>query len=244
MASPLINTTPINTHYPIAWGSGSLVTSPALEDLGSLTTFAPPHRILYLLTELLCGHTGNSSPELRLREKSADIVGSWLASTEGMVVEVTNIPPGTYARALDELKTNLGVTLTYIARCLAMQRSAIYRWYDGRNPHPANRARLETLREFAVRWSAAQLPSLRNYWESTVPGTTVTLGELLSSQTLEIATLNAALDSVMSHAGTMPPKTPRLGFPSRRRDRQKDRDRLSVLAPTTSHEDEDENGSG
>jgi hypothetical protein len=125
-----------------------------------------------------------------------------------------------------------------------MQRSAIYKWYDGRNPHPANRARLETLREFAVRWRVSQLPSLRSYWESTVPGTSSTLGELLSSQTLEIATLNAAIDSLLNRTGTMPPKIPRLGFPARRRDRKKDRDRLSVLSPTTSHEDNDENEPG
>ncbi len=244
MASPLINSTPVATYYPIVMGSGSLVRSPELEDLGSQTTLAPPYRMLYLLTGLLCGDTGNSSPEVRLREKPSDVVGSWLASTEGMVLEATSTLPGAYARALDELKANLGVTLTYIARCLAMQRSAIYRWYDGRNPHPANRARLETLREFAHRWRAAQLPSLRSYWESAVPGTSRTLGELLSSQTLEITTLNAAIDSLLNRAEAMPPKIPRLGFPARRRDRKKDRERLSVLSPTTSHEDNDENGSG
>jgi hypothetical protein len=243
MASPLINTTPIATHYPVAVGSGSLVSYQALEDLGIPTTFAPPHRVLYLLTGLLCGYIGNSSPEVRLREKSADVVGSWLASTEGMIAESTSAPSGTYARALEELKANLGVTLTYVARCLAMQRSAIYKWYEGRYPHPANRARLKTLREFAARWRAAQLPSLRSYWESVIPGTAITLGELLSSQTLDITTLNAAIDNLLNRTGTMPPKTPRLGFPSRHRNRQKDHDRLSVLSPTTSHEDNDENGS-
>jgi hypothetical protein len=161
-----------------------------------------------------------------------------------MLAEVAHAPPGTYARALDELKANLGVTLTYVAHCLAMQRSAVYRWYDGRNPHAANRARLETLREFANRWRAAQLPSLRNYWESVVPGTAATLGNLLSSQTLDIASLNAAIDRLITGPATMPPKPPQLGFPGRPRNRQKERERLSVLSPTTSREGDPENESG
>ena len=238
MATPLIDTTPVTTHYPLAVGSGSL-TFPTAVAIGSPTGFAPPDRVLFRLTDLLQGCTTSSSPEIRLREKQADPVGSWLASTQGMVLEVASAPPGTYARALDELKGDLGVTLTYVARCLGMQRSAVYRWYDGRSPHAANRARLETIREFGKRWRAARLPPLRNYWESTIPGTTKTLGDLLSSPTLDVAMLDGAIDKLIHQAASISSRPHRLGFPARRRNRERERERLSVLNTMTSHEDEE-----
>jgi hypothetical protein len=244
MEKPIINTTAPRTHYPLAVGSGSFVRKLPEDDIARPTSFAAPDNVLYLLTGMLCGHTSGSSTQVRLREKSADPIGTWLATTEGMLAEIAHALPGTYARALDELKTNLGVTLTYVAHCLAMQRSAVYRWYDGRNPHPGNRARLQTLREFANRWRAARLPSLRNYWDSIVPGTTATLGKLLSSQTLDITSLNAAIDRLITGPATMPPKPPQLGFPGRSRNRQKELERLSVLSPMTSHEDETDQESG
>lgn len=241
MATPLINTLPATTYMFTDVGSGSQPVAVSRFDFGSPTGVAQPDRVYYSLTDLLAGHSLNSVPVLTLRVKPTDVVGSWLASTEGMLLEPDASPPGTYARALDELKENLGVTLTYIARCLALQRSAIYRWYEGRHPHAANRSRLETLREFASAWRAAKLPSLRNYWETPVPGTAATLGQLLSSDALDITALRGAIDSLIAGTRAMPPKAPRLGFPGRKRDQQKDRARLSVLIPPTSHED-DENG--
>lgn len=239
MATPLINTLPATTYMFTDDGSGSQGVAALRFNLGSPTGVAQPGRVYYSLTDFLTGHSSNSAPVLTLREKPIDLVGSWLASTEDMLLEPDNKPPGTYARALDELKANLGVTLTYIARCLALQRSAIYRWYEGRHPHAANRSRLETVREFASAWRAAKLPSLRIYWDTSVPGTTATLGQLLSSNALDITALRRAIDSLVSGTGTMSPKAPRLGFPGRKRDRQKDRERLSVLIPPTSHEDDE-----
>src|SRR5882762_7663770 len=149
MATPLINTLPTTTYMFSDDGSGSQGVAVLRFNLGSPTGVAQTGRVYYSLTDLLTGHSPNSAPMLALRQKSIDLVGSWLASTEDMLLEADNKPPGTYARALDELKENLDVTLTYIARCLALQRSAIYRWYEGRLPHAANRSRLETVREFA-----------------------------------------------------------------------------------------------
>lgn len=237
MERPVINTTAPRVHYPIAIGSGSLMRQLPHDHAARPTSFAAPDNVLYLLAGMLCGYSAGTSPQVRLRERPTDPIGTWLASTDGMLTENARTPPGTYVRALEELKTNLGVTLTYVARCLAMQRSAIYRWYDGRSPHPANRARLETLCEFGYRWRAARLASLRNYWESVVPGMDVTLGNLLSSQTLDIAALNAAIERLIYRPATMPPKAPRLGFPGRPRNRRNERERLSTLSPTTSRED-------
>jgi hypothetical protein len=176
-----------------------------------------------------------------LREKAPDSIGTWLASTEGMLMESEWNPPGTYARALDELKDSLGVTLTYVARCLGMQRSAIYRWYDGRQPHAANRSRLKTLQEFSAAWQTARLPSLRNYWDTVVPGEGATLGQLLSADVLSINSLRDAINRLTT-GGTMQPKRPKLGFPSSKRDRARERERLYQHIPPTSHEGDDEGG--
>jgi hypothetical protein len=224
-------------HYPIAIGSGSLIRQASHDHAARPTSFAAPDNVLYLLTGMLCGYSAGTSPQVRLRERPTDPIGTWLVSTDGILTENARTPLGTYVQALEELKSNLGVTLTYVAQCLAMQRSAIYRWYEGRNPHPANRARLETLREFGNRWRAAKLASLRNYWESVVPGTEVTLGTLLSAQTLDIAALSAAIERLIYRPATMSPKAPRLGFPGRPRSRHIERERLSTLSPTTSRED-------
>ena len=241
MATPLINTVPMTAHVPVDLGSGSNSNASAQPDFGSPTGIAPRNHVYYLLTDLLHGHSSNSAPTALLREKSADPVGQWLYSTERMLLEVDGRPPASYARALEELKANMGVTLTYIARCLGMQRSAIYRWYEGRQPHAANRSRLETIREFAAAWRAAKQPSLRSYWDASVPGSNSTLGELLSSETLDVTALRGAIVGLIGGAPTIAPKAPRLGFPGRERNRLRDQDRLSVLIPPTSREDD---GSG
>jgi hypothetical protein len=238
MATPLINTLPAVTYMITEAGSGSQRMAISDFPFGSQTSLAEAYCVYYSLTDLLAGHNASSSPLMALHQRPADLVGSWLASTEGMLIEPDTRPPGAYARALDELKANLGVTLTYIARCLAMQRSAIYRWYEDTQPHATNRSRLETVREFASAWRAAKLPSLRRYWDTKVPGTAATLGQLLSSDVLDINALRQAILGLVSDTSTMPPKAPRLGFPGRKRDRQKDRERLSLLIPPTSHEDE------
>jgi hypothetical protein len=236
MATPLINTLPAATYMFTDNGSGSQAIAVLRCNLGAPTGVAQPGRVYYSLTDLLTGHSSNSAPVLTLRQKPVDLVGSWLASTADMLLETDSRPPGAYARALDELKADLGVTLTYIARCLALQRSAIYRWYEGRQPHAANRSRLETVREFASAWRSARLPSLRNYWDTPVAGTAATLGQLLSADALDITALRRAIDGLVSGTTAVPQKAPRLGFPGRKRDQQKDRERLSVLIPPTSHE--------
>jgi Beta protein len=83
---------------------------------------------------------------------------------------------------------------------------------------------------------------------------------LIECTTLVFAPQQAAVDHLKKHvdalgrslelagaithltAGTVPPKRPRLGFPGRKRDRQKERERLYDLAPPTSREDDDEGG--
>ena len=207
--------------------------------LGIPTAFAPPNRRYYTVSPSLRGG-GSSSAPVDILPLKPEPVGSWLAATQGMLPETDNSPPGTYARALNDLKANLGVTLTYIARCLGMQRSALYKWYEGRQPHAANRSRLNTVREFAAAWRAAQLPSLRLYWETPVPGSAATLGQLLSADALDVVALRHALNTLMRNTGAMPPKAPRLGFPARVRDAKRDRERLSVLVPSTSSEGGDD----
>jgi hypothetical protein len=221
-------------------GSGSRAAGITQFAFGTATTAAEPGRVYYSITDVPAGHGLNSVPVVVLRERVRDPIGAWLASTEGMLLEADRSPPGTYARALDELKKDLGVTLTYVAQCLRMQRSAVYRWYDGRQPHATNRSRLRSLQEFSSAWRAARLPSLRNYWETVVPEIGATVGDILSAVVLEINALLHAITHLT--ADTVPPKRPRLGFPGRKRDRQKERERLYDLVPPTSHEDDDEGG--
>lgn len=241
MATPLMNTVPVvNTTadaYFLVVGSGSMLSRPMNSYFGN-PTGAPADTILYRLTDLLQGDETSTAPTVVLREKPANPVGQWLESTQDMLPEIEVTPLGAYARALDELKSNLGVTLTYVAKCLGLQRSAIYKWYEGRQPHASNRSRLKTINEFAAAWKAARLPSLRNYWDISIPGSRSTLGELLSAQTLDIVALRTAIDSITGNAAALP-KAPRLGFPDRKPNPQKDREKLSALISQTSREDDE-----
>jgi hypothetical protein len=240
MATPLINTLPATPYLHTSGGSGSNpVPSPSVE-LGNATAAAGPNQLRYDLVDLLPGRSTGTVATVTWRHPS-DLVGAWLEGADDLPLEAANVPPGAYARALDEIKSNLGTTLTYVACCLGMQRSAVYRWYEGRLPHPANRTRLKTLQEFALAWKAANLPSLRAYWESEVPGTGQTLGKLLSAEALDITALRAGVAALVAGADVMQPKSAPLGFRDRARNRQRERDRLSELAPSVSNEgDEDE----
>lgn len=242
MAATLTYLSPVRTYmFPeMDVGSGSAAAGITQFAFGEATRTAEPGYVYYSIADIAARHGLNSAPVVVLREKTADPIGTWLASTDGMLLEAERNPPGTYARALDELKESLGVTLTYVAQCLRMQRSAIYRWYDGRQPHAANRSRLKTLQEFSSAWSGARLPSLRNYWDTVIPEIGTTLGQVLSAEVLEINALRHAITRLTT--GGFQPKRPRLGFPGRRRNRSKDRDRLYDLAPPTSHEGDDEGG--
>jgi predicted DNA-binding transcriptional regulator AlpA len=221
-------------------GSGSPAAGITQFAFGAATTTTEPGRVYYSVIHMAAANGLNSVPVVILRERARDPIGTWLASTDGMLLEAERSPAGTYARALDELKQNLGITLTYVAQCLQMQRSAVYRWYDGRQPHPSNRSRLKTLQEFSSAWRSAKLPSLRNYWETAIPQMDATLSQILSAEVLEINALRDAIRYLA--AGTIPPKRLRLGFPGRTRDKIKDRERLHDLSPPTSHESDDESG--
>lgn len=221
-------------------GSGSAAAGITRFAFGEATRTAEPGRVYYSIADIAARHGLNSVPVVVLREKTPDPIGTWLASTDGMLLEADRNPPGAYALALDELKENLGVTITYVAQCLRMQRSAVYRWYDGRQPHASNRSRLRTLQEFSSAWRVARLPSLRIYWEAVIPEIGSTLGEILSAEVLEINALRHAITHLTT--GFIQPKRPRLGFPNRRRDRSKDRERLYDLIPPTSHESDDDSG--
>lgn len=221
-------------------GSGSVAEGVTRFAFGEATRVAEPGYVYYSVTDIAVRHGLNSVPVVVLRRKTTGPIGTWLASTDGMLLEADRSLPGTYARALDELKESLGVTLTYVAQCLRMQRSAVYRWYDGRQPHASNRSRLKTLQEFSSAWRAAKLPSIRNYWETVIPDLDTTLGGILSADVLEINALRHAITHLA--AGAVQPKRPRLGFPGRKRDRFKDRERLHDLISPTSHEDGGEGG--
>lgn len=239
MAAPVTHTLRPSDYLAASVGSGSNGNASVHAGFGTPTAMGRPDLVYYPASRIVHGRSSSGSP-VNLLQTRPDPVGSWLASTAGILPETDNSPPGTYARALNDLKASLGVTLTYIAKSLGMQRSAVYKWYEGRQPHAANRSRLNTVSEFAASWRAARLPSLRNYWETPVPGTHSTLGQLLSAEALNVDALRHAIDTLVRNTAAMPPKAPRLGFPRRPHDRQADREHLSLFIPSTSSEGDDD----
>ena len=110
---------------------------------------------------------------------------------------------------LDELKSTLDVTLSYVARSLGLQRSAVYKWYQGSTPWRTARA----LKRSDARGLAHGAPAVaQELLGRQGAGQAGDLGDLLSGQELDLPFLRSvirALAAVPQAAA----RRPRLGFP-------------------------------
>ena len=168
--------------------------------------------------------------------ESMGAIGDWFLNLPASLVTIADKHSSEYAKAVDQLKSELNVSLSFIARCLGVRRSALYKWYEGSIPQGANRSRLNTISEFSEVWREANLPSLRNYWELRMPGTSSTIGEILSSSVLDVNLLRTILEFVMHHSKSRSIRGRRFGFPNRKRNLQRDQERLSVISSPISRE--------
>jgi len=211
-------------------GSGSRPGSSPFE-LGTPTRLAPPRTVYVSIGRRsdLRGHFLADAGDL----------GAWLINSVGAISDQVPSSSGVYAAALDRLKSDLDVPLVYVARCLGLRRGAVYKWYSGTLPHAANRSRLETIKEFGVAWRTAGLPSLRLYWDYKALGASLSLGDLLSAETVDLNALQESIGAIVAGSRTTSPRKQRLGFARPKGNPKKDRQRLSALVSQTSREDED-----
>ncbi len=115
---------------------------------------------------------------------------------EAFFPSTTSAQPAQSGEALDRVTDRLGITMSQVASALRLTRPTLYRWYEGRQPHASNQARLAALEEFADAWHAARLPAIRHHWTRRIPDLAQTLGELLTQDRLTAAQLRKALPAI------------------------------------------------
>lgn len=236
MAQPLINPMNFEPRADFHVGSGGHCPPAQSWEERDLTGLTAGYVLVYALSEN-SGFRRYSQP-FRHCNWAGPFVASDCVLEPRLILPVRPaVMPVDYGRILDELKSALDVTLSHVARCLRLQRSAVYKWYQGATPHAPNRSRIEAMREFAHAWRVAHLASLRTYWDVRVPGGQATLGEMLSGETLDVPVLRSAIRALATRPASV--QSSRLGFPNRKRDRAKDREWLETNLPSTSHEDEE-----
>lgn len=132
---------------------------------------------------------------LTVSSRPTDFSGvSWLE--EPFFPSTAATPASSIGQVLDEICAHLGITMSQLAAALRLTRPTLYRWYEGRQPHAGNKARLAALEEFARGWQRAGLPAARQHWARGIPALGQTLGEFLTGETLAAPTLFGALPHI------------------------------------------------
>lgn len=101
---------------------------------------------------------------------------------------------------IEDIKFYLGVPITDLAKILHVQRPAIYDWLSGSEPRPANRERIQEVHRISKQWNSMTNQKIRTYLHApTKANKDVTILDLLSSDTLNIAAISHALESIAAH---------------------------------------------
>jgi transcriptional regulator with XRE-family HTH domain len=97
---------------------------------------------------------------------------------------------------IDRIREQLGITMIQLAAALQLQRATLYKWYQGRQPHPGNETRVCALESFAETWSAQKLPPLRKFWDAHIPALNLKVREILCDPLRNANALLASLPSI------------------------------------------------
>lgn len=106
---------------------------------------------------------------------------------------------------IDRIRDQLGITMTQLAAALLLQRGTLYKWYQGRQPHPGNEARLDAIEAFAEAWAAQKLPPLRRFWAARIAGTAVRVQDVLCDPLCSETALLASLPNIRAASPADPP---------------------------------------
>jgi hypothetical protein len=100
-----------------------------------------------------------------------------------------------------DIKKNLQITTTDLARFLLVERPSVYQWLAGTQPRQKNLERINALGELASNWSARGLGSIRPYLKHRVGDTDTQLEGLLEQQPLPELALRSAFDRLTINEG-------------------------------------------
>ena len=106
------------------------------------------------------------------------------------------VQQATIGSRIDRIREQLGITMTQLAASLQLQRATLYKWYQGRQPHPGNETRVATLESFGEQWSVQKLPPLRKFWDSHIPALNLKVREVLCDPLRDATALLASLPNI------------------------------------------------
>ncbi len=102
----------------------------------------------------------------------------------------------TIGSRIDHIREQLGIKMTQLAAALQLQRATLYKWYQGRQPHPGNETRVSALESFADAWSTQKLPPLRKFWDVHIPALNLEVREVLCDPLRDETALLASLPNI------------------------------------------------
>jgi transcriptional regulator with XRE-family HTH domain len=174
----------IMVHEPSSWAVGT-------DWLASLTT-----RQVFVSTSI-------DLPSYTL----AGIIGVYDPALGHLHLSVPVEHPNIGAR-VDRIREQLGVTMTQLAAALLLQRATLYRWYQGRQPHPGNETRVAAFESLSEAWSAQQLPPLRKFWDARIPALNLKVCDVLCDPLRDANALIASLPHIRSVTQSSPTLDP------------------------------------
>lgn len=106
-----------------------------------------------------------------------------------------------WQRQLTNIKNDLQITVTDLARFLLVERPSVYQWFADTEPRQRNLTRISDLEELASTWSNLGLGSIRAHLASRTEDFTDSLDELLVLQPLPLDTIRQRFADI---SNTMP----------------------------------------
>jgi Helix-turn-helix len=121
-----------------------------------------------------------------------------------------------FKRTVENVEAQFGITRSQLAQALLVERATLYQWFRGAQPRPKTAERLSALQSVARAWRQANLGPARTMWHLRMRGSDQSLGELLSSEPLQVNALNKLIqDTASQPESEIPSPSSELeGFPS------------------------------
>lgn len=137
---------------------------------------------------------------------------------------------------IDRIRERLGISMTQLAAVLHLQRTTLYKWYQGRQPHAGTEARIAAVEAFAGAWAAQALLPLGKFWDVKIPATNLRVCDVLCDPLRDQTALLALLPNI--RAVTRPDPVIDPYAPRKRRSQDKQPSAFAQTAPPLWHPDE------
>ena len=125
--------------------------------------------------------TGPSAPAY-LPDASLLPTGMWHPIADFIQPSPPDDTVSIWQRQLMQIKHNMQITTTDLARFLLVERPSVYQWFAGTVPRKRNLIRINALADLASDWASLDLGPIRPYLDYLTANGECTISELLAQQ--------------------------------------------------------------